>query len=69
MFGPLGPLRMWPEETPDDLFWQRFHDEQLYRGMRREDIPPRMREQIPIEVDPPDKPWWMPGRRLISGLP
>lgn len=59
---PLGPRRLWPPESPDDEFWQRFHNDQLYRGVPREQIPPRMREQIPIEVpdvDPvfPDDRW------------
>lgn len=61
------PLRMRPPQPPQDQWWHQFHDEQLYRGMKREDIPPAFRP--PIEVSPPDKPWWMPGRHTISGLP
>lgn len=53
MFGPpppKPPLRMWPPEVPDERFWQRFHDEQIYKGIPREDIPPLIREHLPLEV-------------------
>lgn len=43
--------------TTDDQWWQQFHNEQIYRGVPREDIPWRMREQVPIEV-PPVEPVW-----------
>ena len=59
-FGPppsLGPRRLRPPEPTDDQWWQQFHNEQIYRGVPREDIPWRMREQVPIEV-PPVEPVW-----------
>jgi hypothetical protein len=53
-FSPF-PLRMYPPQQTDDQFWQQFNNEQLYRGVPREQIPPSMRP--PIEV-PPVEPVW-----------
>lgn len=58
---PRPPFRLWPEVTPEDQFWQQFHDEQLYKDMKREDIPPNFRPPLEVpDIDPvfPEDRWY-----------
>lgn len=58
------PLKLWPD-SPEVDFWQKFHDEQLYRGVPRDQSPSRMRPPIEVpDIDPvvPEDRWY---RRIL----
>jgi hypothetical protein len=54
------PLRMYPPVQTDDQFWQQFNNEQLYRGVPREQIPPNFRPPLEVPDLDPVFPEWPP---------
>lgn len=54
------PLRMWPPAQTEEDWWNQFHNDQLYRGWRREDIPERFRPPLEVPDLDPVFPEWPP---------